>query len=234
MSIMLQHSHESTEEKKDVLPLQLGLVLPPVLEMLRDGAGEEVIRVLHGGVGADGDAALPPPGGAVDGEGLAVDVGAGLAEEEDGGVGDVADGAEAAGGDLPLESLLLPRSGAAEPGEALGALDAAGGDGVAGEAAGAVLDGDRGHEGVDGGLGGGDVGLQGHARVVERHGDEDDARRGAAEEVRRRGLDGVEGAQDVDLDDGLEGVGGHGLYGDDEVARRAGAVVGGRVGKRVF
>jgi len=45
--------------------------------------------------------------------------------------------------------------------------------------------------------------------------------------VRDGGLEGVEGADGVDVDDGLEGVGAQARDGGDEVACGAGAGVGG-------
>jgi hypothetical protein len=63
---------------------------------------------------------------------------------------------------------------------------------------------------------------------VEGGGDEDDARGGAAEEVGDGGLDGVEGAEDVDVDDALEGVGAQAVDGGDEVSCCAGAVYQGK------
>ena len=59
--------------------------------------------------------------------------------------------------------------------QALGAGDGAGGDDVRGDAVRAELDGGVCGEGVDGGFGGADVGLQGDAGVVQGRRDEDDA-----------------------------------------------------------
>lgn len=52
----------------------------------------------------------------------------------------------------------------------------------------------------------------------------DDACIGAFEEVGHGGLDGVEGAEDIDVHDGLESIGAHGFHGDKEVACCSGTI----------
>lgn len=93
-------------------------------------------------------------------------------------------------------------------------------------------------EGVDAGFGDGDVRLEGHGCVVDCGGDEDDAAAcagggggevgvfvggGGVDEVREGGFEGVVGAEDVDVDDGFEGVGAELGDGGEEIACCAGA-----------
>ena len=167
--------------------------------------------------------ALSPPGAAVHGDDLTGDVVSSVAEQEDGGISHILDEPQTAERNDLLGSVLGRVLAAPQAGQPFGALDAAGGDDVAPDAAGAILESHGGHDGVDSRLCGGDVSLERHACVVEGSRDVEDAGAGAPEEVGDGGLDGVEGAEDVNVDDGLEGVGGHVLQGGDEVARGAGA-----------
>ena len=89
-------------------------------------------------------------------------------------------------------------------------------------------------EGVDAGFGDGDVRLEGHGCVVNCGGDEDDAAAcagwggggvmgvfvgaGGGDEVGEGGFEGVVGAENVDVDDGFEGVGAELVDGGEEVA----------------
>ena len=92
-------------------------------------------------------------------------------------------------------------------------------------------------EGVNAGFGDGDVRLEGHGCVVDCGGDEDDAAAcadvgggvdfgfvggGGCDEVGQGSFEGVVGAEDVDVDDGFEGVGGELIDGGEEVACCAG------------
>ena len=82
--------------------------------------------------------------------------------------------------------------------------------------------------------------LEGHGCVVDCGGDEDDAAAcagaggggdfgfvggGGGDEVGEGGFEGVVGAEDVDVDDGFEGVGGELVDGGEEIACCAGAGV---------
>ena len=128
-----------------------------------------------------------------------------------------------------------------QPVHALRAGDRAGGDDVGGEAERAVFDGGRDGDGVDAGLGRGDMRLEWQAGVVDGRGDADDAPAGATlgegvagavvgvcgggfDEGRQAGFDRVVGADDVDVDNGLEGVGGELRHRGEEIACGAGAV----------
>ena len=95
--------------------------------------------------------------------------------------------------------------------QTFGTGDATGRDDVTGDAARAELDSTVGAEGVDASFGDADVGLEGQTGVVDGGGNEDDARgagaRGGGEEMRLTGLDSVVGAENVDVNDGLEGIG---------------------------
>lgn len=120
------------------------------------------------------------PCAAVDDGDLAGDVVAGVAEEEDCGVGDLFDAAPSSQWDplqLGCEFVCVGLLG--ETVHSFCAADGAGGDDVGCYAPRAVFDGDLGGEGVDAGFGDGGVRLQGCADVVQRGGDVDDASRGA-------------------------------------------------------
>lgn len=121
---------------------------------------------------------------------------------------------------------MFERSGIAgqETSSAFGFGNGPRGNDVARDAAGSVFQGYRGHKGVDGCFRRGDVALHGHAGVVEGGGDVDDACVRALEEVWHSSFDGVEGAEDVDVHDGFEGVGAHAFHGDNEVTGCSGTV----------
>ena len=146
-----------------------------------------------------------------------------ITEEIDCSVRDLPDRSPPPGRDLPSRSLFLTRP--TEPLNSLRGRNPAWSDHIRRDAERAVLDADRCGERVDSSFGRRDVGLQRHSCVGERRGYKDDPttcgaecgvrwgfqRRGIGvggfEEVGEDGFQGVEGAQEVDVDHGFEGVG---------------------------
>lgn len=201
--------------------LKLGLA---TLEARRDARAviQEVGRILKIHADAHRHRALSSPLSTVNRDNLAVDIRAALAEEEDSGIRNILYGAHAAAGDLRRECRRVDIL-ACQTVHAFCLGNRARGNDVALHTSGAVFERNRSAERVDGRLGSRDVRLERHTGVVESGGDVDDASVFATEKVRHGGLDGVEGAQDVNVHDGLEGVAGHTLHGGDKVASCASA-----------